>query len=95
MNSDFIEKAKNLKLLLTDIDGVMTDSKLPIYTDEKGNIVEIKNFERKSYHTPACRYLLQSHNTALKQSLCGDMSIQNNPFFVAEGKAAQCTKVNL
>ena len=45
MNSDFIEKAKNLKLLLTDIDGVMTDSKLPIYTDEKGNIVEIKNFE--------------------------------------------------
>ena len=45
MNELFIQKAKNLKLLLTDIDGVMTDSKLCWYTDPSGVRVEIKNFE--------------------------------------------------
>ena len=45
MNQDFIQKAKNLKLLLTDIDGVMTDSKLTWYTDAQGNHIEVKNFE--------------------------------------------------
>lgn len=45
MNELFIQKAKNLKLLLTDIDGVMTDSKLCWYTDPCGQRVEIKNFE--------------------------------------------------
>lgn len=45
MNELFIQKAKNLKLLLTDIDGVMTDSKLCWYTDPSGQRIEIKNFE--------------------------------------------------
>ncbi len=45
MNELFIQRAKNLKLLLTDIDGVMTDSKLCWYTDPSGQRVEIKNFE--------------------------------------------------
>lgn len=45
MNENFIKKAKNLKLLLTDIDGVMTDSKLCWYTDGEGRHIEVKNFE--------------------------------------------------
>lgn len=45
MQDSFIQKAKNLKLLLTDIDGVMTDSKLCWYTDGEGRKIEIKNFE--------------------------------------------------
>lgn len=45
MNPQFIQKAKNLKLLLTDIDGVMTDSKLTWYTDGEGRHIEVKNFE--------------------------------------------------
>ena len=45
MNETFIQKAKNLKLLLTDIDGVMTDSKLCWYTDGEGRHIEVKNFE--------------------------------------------------
>lgn len=45
MNELFIKKAKNLKLLLTDIDGVMTDSKLCWFTDAEGRRLEIKNFE--------------------------------------------------
>ena len=45
MNKIFIQKAKKLKLLLTDIDGVMTDSKLCWYTDGEGRLIEIKNFE--------------------------------------------------
>lgn len=45
MNEAFIQKAKNLKLLLTDIDGVMTDGKLVWYTDGEGRNVEVKNFE--------------------------------------------------
>ena len=47
MNDIFIRKAQNLKLLLTDIDGVMTDSKLCWYTDGDGNQIEVKNFELK------------------------------------------------
>jgi len=45
MNESFIQKAKNLKLLLTDVDGVMTDSKLCWYTDGEGRHIEVKNFE--------------------------------------------------
>ena len=45
MKKAFIQKAKTLKLLLTDIDGVMTDSKLVWYTDGQGNHIEVKNFE--------------------------------------------------
>lgn len=45
MNENFIQKAKNLKLLLTDVDGVMTDSKLCWYTDGEGRNIEVKNFE--------------------------------------------------
>ena len=45
MNPDFIEKAKKLKLLLTDIDGVMTDGKLTWYTDAEGRNIEVKHFE--------------------------------------------------
>lgn len=45
MNDAFIQKAKNLKLLLTDIDGVMTDGKLTWYTDGEGRNIEVKNFE--------------------------------------------------
>ncbi len=45
MDQTFIQKAKNLRLLLTDIDGVMTDSKLCWYTDGDGRHIEVKNFE--------------------------------------------------
>ena len=45
MNETFVQKAKKLKLLLTDIDGVMTDSKLCWYTDGEGRQIEVKNFE--------------------------------------------------
>lgn len=45
MNELFVQKAKNLKLLLTDIDGVMTDSKLTWYTDGEGRNIEVKHFE--------------------------------------------------
>lgn len=45
MEKTFIQKAKNLRLLLTDIDGVMTDSKLCWYTDGEGRNIEVKNFE--------------------------------------------------
>lgn len=45
MNDIFIQKSKRLKLLLTDIDGVMTDSKLCWYTDGEGRHIEVKNFE--------------------------------------------------
>ncbi len=45
MNKSFIEKAKQIKLLLTDVDGVMTDSKLCWYTDGDGRHIEVKNFE--------------------------------------------------
>lgn len=45
MNESFIRKCKNLKLLLTDVDGVMTDSKLCWYTDGEGRHIEVKNFE--------------------------------------------------
>ena len=45
MTNTFLEKAKNLKLLLTDVDGVLTDSKLIWYTDGNGKHIEVKNFE--------------------------------------------------
>lgn len=41
----FIQKAKRIKLLLTDVDGVMTDSTLSFFTDAQGKIHEIKHFE--------------------------------------------------
>lgn len=41
----FEQKAKNLKLLLTDVDGVMTDGKLSFFTGPDGVTREIKNFE--------------------------------------------------
>ncbi len=45
MSNLFLEKAKKLKLLLTDVDGVLTDSKLVWYTDGNGKHIEVKNFE--------------------------------------------------
>ena len=45
MDENFTQKAKRLKLLLTDVDGVMTDSKLCWYTDGEGRQIEVKNFE--------------------------------------------------
>lgn len=41
----FIQKAKNLRVLLTDVDGVMTDSTLSFFTDHDGTVREIKHFE--------------------------------------------------
>lgn len=41
----FIEKAKNLRVLLTDVDGVMTDGTLSFFTDDNGTVREIKHFE--------------------------------------------------
>lgn len=41
----FIQKAKNLKVLLTDVDGVMTNGTLSFFTDETGQTHEIKHFE--------------------------------------------------
>ncbi len=45
LNPLFIQKAQRIKLLLTDVDGVMTDGTLSFFTDEKGVAREIKNFE--------------------------------------------------
>lgn len=41
----FLEKAQKIKLLLTDVDGVMTDGTLSFFTDESGTTREIKHFE--------------------------------------------------
>ena len=41
----FIQKAKNLKVLLTDVDGVMTNGTLSFFTDITGQTHEIKHFE--------------------------------------------------
>lgn len=45
MNDLFIQKAKKIKLLLTDVDGVMTDGTLSFFTGEDGKTREIKHFE--------------------------------------------------
>lgn len=44
-NPLFTEKAKKIKLLLTDVDGVMTDGKLSFFTEADGVTREVKNFE--------------------------------------------------
>ena len=41
----FIQKAKTIKVLLTDVDGVMTNSTLSFFTDNEGKTHEIKHFE--------------------------------------------------
>ena len=41
----FIQKAKQIKVLLTDVDGVMTDSTISFFTDNEGVTHEIKHFE--------------------------------------------------
>lgn len=41
----FIEKAKQIKVLLTDVDGVMTNGTLSFFTDNQGHTHEIKHFE--------------------------------------------------
>ncbi len=41
----FIQKARQIKLLLTDVDGVMTNGTLSFFTDAQGVAREIKNFE--------------------------------------------------
>ncbi len=45
VSSLFIQKAKTLKVLLTDVDGVMTDGTLSFFTDNQGQTHEIKHFE--------------------------------------------------
>lgn len=45
ISAAFIQKAKNIKFLLTDVDGVMTNSTLSFFTDTLGNTHEIKHFE--------------------------------------------------
>lgn len=44
-NPLFTEKAKKIKLLLTDVDGVMTDGQLSFFTDADGVTREVKHFE--------------------------------------------------
>lgn len=41
----FIQKAKQIKLLLTDVDGVMTNGTLSFFTDTQGQTHEIKHFD--------------------------------------------------
>jgi YrbI family 3-deoxy-D-manno-octulosonate 8-phosphate phosphatase len=41
----FIQKAKQIKVLLTDVDGVMTDGTISFFTDNEGITHEIKHFE--------------------------------------------------
>ncbi len=45
VSPSFIQKAKHIKVLLTDVDGVMTDGTLSFFTDSQGHTHEIKNFE--------------------------------------------------
>ena len=41
----FEQKAKQIKMFLTDVDGVMTDGTLSFFTDQTGTAREIKRFE--------------------------------------------------
>lgn len=41
----FEQKAKQIKMFLTDVDGVMTDGTLSFFTDHTGTAREIKRFE--------------------------------------------------
>lgn len=41
----FIQKAQQIKLLLTDVDGVMTNGTLSFFTDAQGQTHEIKHFD--------------------------------------------------
>ncbi|MCQ2410652.1 MAG: HAD hydrolase family protein [Elusimicrobiaceae bacterium] len=41
----FMQKAKQIKVFLTDVDGVMTDGTLSFFTDVQGQTHEIKHFE--------------------------------------------------
>ena len=41
----FIQKAKQIKVLLTDVDGVMTDGTISFFTDNEGITHEVKHFE--------------------------------------------------
>lgn len=41
----FIQKATQIKLLLTDVDGVMTNGTLSFFTDTQGQTHEIKHFD--------------------------------------------------
>lgn len=44
-NTAFEQKAKQIKMFLTDVDGVMTDGTLSFFTDQTGTAREIKRFE--------------------------------------------------
>lgn len=41
----FLQKAKQIKVLLTDVDGVMTNNTLSFFTDNDGQVHEIKHVE--------------------------------------------------
>lgn len=45
MNDTLLQKARQIKLLLTDVDGVMTNGTLSWFTAPEGQPVEIKHFE--------------------------------------------------
>ena len=45
MNQDVLARAAKIKLLLMDVDGVLTDGKLYFIPDASGNMVEFKAFD--------------------------------------------------
>jgi len=45
MPSDILKRASQIKLLLMDVDGVLTDGKLYNVPDRDGDMVEIKGFD--------------------------------------------------
>ena len=45
VSAQFTQQARRIKMLLTDVDGVMTDGTLSFFTDDQGHTHEIKHFE--------------------------------------------------
>ena len=47
MNQDLLERASRIKLLLMDVDGVLTDGKLYHLPDGAGGVWETKGFDSR------------------------------------------------
>jgi 3-deoxy-D-manno-octulosonate 8-phosphate phosphatase (KDO 8-P phosphatase) len=45
LNPHLRTRASKIKLLLMDVDGVMTNGKLYYFPDEEGNMIETKGFD--------------------------------------------------
>jgi len=44
ISDSVLERAKKIKILLTDVDGVLTDASMNFFTTPEGNLLEVKKF---------------------------------------------------